>query len=230
YNKKDEPSGPDKRFIISDKIKEVLETEEHVQYINGYPDSTVRPNNKITRAEVAIIFWRLLKTPEKDDVVANTFSDLKGDESYAQAVKYLAKIGILQGYEDGSFRPSQGITRAEFVAIACRFDDLENSNSNPFTDLAGSHWAYAYIISAYLKGWISGYPDGEFKPQNGISRAEVVKIVNCMLGRGIKLADLPEDLPSYTDLKQSHWAYCEIMEATVSHEFERQEDGWEIWK
>ncbi|MCL1872637.1 MAG: S-layer homology domain-containing protein, partial [Clostridiales bacterium] len=105
-----------------------------------------------------------------------------------------------------------------------------NSNSNPFTDLTGSHWAYSYIISAYVKGWISGYPDGEFKPQNGISRAEVVKIVNCMLGRGIKLADLPKDLPSYTDLKQSHWAYCEIMEATVSHEFKRQEDGWEIWK
>jgi hypothetical protein len=116
------------------------------------------------------------------------------------------------------------------VVIACRFDDLENINSNPFTDLSGSHWAYAYIISAYLKGWISGYPDGEFKPQNGISRAEVVKIVNCMLGRGIKLADLPTDLPSYTDLTSSHWAYCEIMEATVSHEFERQEDGWENWK
>ena len=116
------------------------------------------------------------------------------------------------------------------MAIDCRFNDMENSNSNPFTDLVGSHWAYTYIISAHLKGWISGYPDGEFKPQNGISRAEVVKIVNCMLGRGIRLDDLPINLPGYTDLSQSHWAYCEIMEATVSHQFERQEDGWEIWK
>ena len=229
YNKKAGLIGPD-GSTVSDKIKEVLETQEHISYINGYPDGSVKPDNNITRAEVAIIFWRLLKSLEKNDPVTAALSDIKGDESYAQAVKYLAKMGILLGYEDGSFRPSRGITRAEFVAISCRFDDLENSNSNPFTDLTGSHWAYSYIISAYVKGWISGYPDGEFKPQNGISRAEVVKIVNCMLGRGIKLADLPADLPSYADLASSHWAYCEIMESTVSHEFERQEDGWEIWK
>ena len=214
----------------SEKVKSTLETVEHIQYINGYPDGSVKPDSNITRGEVAIIFWRLLKSPEKNDPLTAAFSDLKGDESYAQAVKYLAKIGILQGYEDGSFRPSRGITRAEFVTIACRFDDLANSNSNPFTDLAGSHWAYAYIISAHLKGWISGYPDGEFKPQNRISRAEAVKIVNRMLGRGIEPADLPADLPSYTDLTSDHWAYCEIIEATVSHQFERQEGGWEIWK
>ncbi|MDR2713022.1 MAG: S-layer homology domain-containing protein, partial [Clostridiales bacterium] len=233
YNKKNEPPGPG-GSSVSDKIKEVLETQKHISYINGYPDGSVKPDNNITRAEVAIIFWRLLKSPEKNYPVTAAFSDIKGDESYAQAVKYLAQMGIIQGYEDGSFRPSRGITRAEFVAIACRFDDLENSNINPFTDLTGSHWAYAYIISANLKGWISGYPDGEFKPQNNISRAEAVKIINRMLGRGINLADLPIDLPGYTDLKQSHWAYCEIMEATVSHEFERYLDGqfkgWEIWK
>jgi hypothetical protein len=207
-----------------------LETEEHIPYINGYPDGSVRPDGKITRAEVALIFWRLLITPDKNNDVAATFSDITDDEPYAQAVKYLAQIGILRGYEDGSFKPSQEVSRAEFAAIAGRFDDLVGSANNPFTDISETHWAYAYIVSAYMKGWINGYPNGEFRPQNRITRAEVVKIVNCMLGRGIKLADLPADLPGYTDLTSSHWAYCEIMEATVAHQCERHPDGWEIWK
>ncbi|MDR2711506.1 MAG: S-layer homology domain-containing protein [Clostridiales bacterium] len=214
----------------SGKITEKLETEEHIPYINGYPDGSVRPNGKITRAEVALIFWRLLIAPDKNDTVTATFNDIKGDEPYAQAVKYLARIDILRGYKDGSFKPSQEVTRAEFAAIAGRFDDLVGRAGNPFTDIAETHWAYAYIVSAYMKGWVRGYPNGEFRPQNNITRAEVVKIINCMLGRGIKLADLPADLPGYTDLTSPHWAYCEIMEATVSHQCERHPDGWEIWR
>ncbi|MDR2711819.1 MAG: S-layer homology domain-containing protein [Clostridiales bacterium] len=222
--------GQQNRLPAGAKVKEALETEEHIPYINGYPDGSVRPNDKITRAEVAMIFWRLLKTSAKHDVVTNSFNDIKGGESHAQAVNYLAGINILQGYKDGSFRPFQGITRAEFTAIASRFDDLAIGNSNPFSDLTSSHWAYDYIISAYTKSWISGYPNGEFRPQNSISRAEAVKTVNCMLGRGIKPVDLPEDIPSYTDISDLHWAYCEIMEATVSHQCERKANGWETWK
>lgn len=223
-------SEQQRKFIISDKIMSALETDYHLKYIGGYPDGSVRPDGKITRAEVAIIFWRLLKNPAKNDPVDNGFTDLKGDEEHAQAVNYLAQLGIIQGYEDGSFRPFAAISRVEFAAIASRFDDLSSSTANPFTDVPEDYWAYGYIVSAYQKGWINGYPGGEFRPQSSISRAEAIKIVNCMLGRGIQLADLPEDLPSYPDLTRSHWAYCEIMEASVSHQCERKADGWEIWQ
>ncbi|MDR2712201.1 MAG: S-layer homology domain-containing protein, partial [Clostridiales bacterium] len=230
YNYTVEPSGQQSRFSVSAKIKDVLETEEHIPYITGYPNGSVHPDDKITRAEVAIIFWRLLKATAKNEPLASSFSDIKGDEIHAQAVNYLAGVDIIKGYADGSFRPSQSITRAEFTAIASRFDDLLAGEGNPFTDLPGDHWAYDYIVSAYTKGWINGYPGGEFRPQDSISRAEAVKTVNCILGRGIQAADLPKDLPSYTDLTSSHWAYCEIMEASVMHECERKADGWENWK
>jgi hypothetical protein len=225
-----ERTGQQGRAPAGTKVKETLETEEHIRYLNGYPDGSVRPGGNITRAEVALIFWRLLKDPAKNNSIIGRFSDIKGDESYAQAVNYLAKIGILQGYKDGSFKPWAAISRVEFVAIAGRFDDLASGMDNPFKDVPEDYWAYGYILSAYQKGWIEGYPGGEFRPQSSINRAEAVKIVNCMLGRGIQLADLPEDVPSYTDLARTHWAYCEIMEASCDHEFERKEDGWERWR
>ncbi|MDR2713797.1 MAG: S-layer homology domain-containing protein [Clostridiales bacterium] len=223
-------TGRQIRFTVSEKIMSTLETEDHIKYIGGYPNGSVQPDGKITRAEVAIIFWRLLKTSSKNDDTKNRFNDIKGNEGHAQAVNYLAAAGIIQGYEDGNFRPFAAISRVEFAAIASRFDDLSTASANPFTDVPEDYWAFGYIVSAYQKGWINGYPGGEFRPQSSISRAEAVKIVNCMLGRGIKLADLPESLPSYTDLTRTHWAYCEIMEASVSHECDRDTDGWEIWR
>ncbi|MDR2712784.1 MAG: S-layer homology domain-containing protein [Clostridiales bacterium] len=223
-------SGQGGRLPASAKVKEALETEIHINYINGYPNGSVRPDGNITRAEVALIFWRLLKDPAKNDDLTGSFNDIKDDEFYARAVNYLAKIGILQGYRDGSFKPTAAISRVEFVAVAGRFDDLASGIDNPFKDVPADYWAYGYVVSAYQKGWIDGYPGGEFRPQNSISRAEAVKIVNCMLGRGIQVADLPGGLPSFTDLTSSHWAYCEIMEASIEHKFERKEDNWEIWK
>ncbi|MCL1873778.1 MAG: S-layer homology domain-containing protein [Clostridiales bacterium] len=222
--------GQQNRLPAGAKIKETLETEIHIRYVNGYPDGSFRPGGNITRAEVALIFWRLLKDPAKNDDFTGSFNDIKDDEFYARAVNYLAKIGILQGYRDGSFKPTAAISRVEFVAVAGRFDDLASGIDNPFKDVPADYWAYGYVVSAYQKGWIDGYPGGEFRPQNSISRAEAVKIVNCMLGRGIQVADLPGGLPSFTDLTSSHWAYCEIMEASIEHKFERKEDNWEIWK
>ena len=214
---------------VSDKIKDILETENHISYIKGYPDATVKPNNNITRAEVATIFWRLIISSDKNNVVSSTFSDVNEDEWYAQAVNYLASLKIITGYEDGTFKPNQGITRAEFVAIASRFDDLELGVSNPFVDVHGSHWAYAYILSAHEKGWVSGYEGAVFLPDNKVTRAEVVKIVNGMLSRGIEKEDISKELHTlYSDLTVNHWAFAEIIEASVEHDYERKNNGYEI--
>ncbi|MDR2712586.1 MAG: InlB B-repeat-containing protein, partial [Clostridiales bacterium] len=219
----------DKRPPVSAKVKSLLETETHIRYIYGYPNAPVRPNGSITRAEVAMIFYRLLLDPDKDDEVDNIFRDVPEGVWYSQAVKYLAEIGIINGYEDGTFKPNQPITRAEFAKIAASFDDISSGADNPFSDLSDSHWAYSYIISCFMKGWINGYPSGDFKPDNNITRAEAIKIVNFMLGRGIRLEDIPAGVIGYTDLTRSHWAYNEIIEASMKHEYERDEDNWEIW-
>ena len=214
---------------VSDKIKDVFETENHISYIKGYPDETVKPNNNITRGEVATIFWRLIISSDKNNVVSSTFSDVNEDEWYAQAVNYLASLKIITGYEDGTFKPNQSITRAEFIAIASRFDDLELGVSNPFVDVQGSHWAYTYILSAYEKGWVSGYEGSVFLPNSKITRAEVVKIVNGMLGRGIEKEDISKELYTlYPDLTVNHWAFAEIIEASVEHNYERKNNGYEL--
>lgn len=208
----------------------MLESDAHIKYINGYPDGSVKPDNSITRAEVAAIFFRLIKDTNKTVTANGKFSDVNSGEWYAQAINYLASIGILKGYEDGLFHPEQTITRAEFAAIASRFDKLEASDKSTFSDVDPNHWAADYINSAYLKGWIGGYPDGSFRTESSITRAEVVKIVNSMLNRKIELSDIPADAPQYTDLAKSHWAYCDIIEASTEHVYDRKENGYELWK
>jgi len=201
--------------------------DEHIPYIQGYPDNTVKPDNNITRAEVAMIFFRLLVDEGKNASRQSVFSDVANGVWYAQAVNYLASIEILMGYPDGTFRPNQPITRAEFAAVASRFDELEPLDSNAFPDIAG-HWAIDYINSAAAKGWVNGYTDGTFDPQRKITRAETVKIVNTMLNRKILLEDIPAGIRQFTDF-EGHWAYTHLVEASNEHDFERKSDGYEIW-
>jgi hypothetical protein len=190
----------------------------------------VRPDGEITRAEVAVIFFRLIKDTGKNDEIAGAYPDVPRGEWYAQAVNYLSKLGIFNGYEDGTFRPDQNITRAEFAVIASRFDDVQEGVASAFTDLPESHWAYVYVMSAYMKGWISGYPGGEFQPERGITRAEAVKIVNKMLGRRVFAADVPTELHTlYKDLDTRHWAFADVIEASVKHEYSRAKGGYEVW-
>jgi hypothetical protein len=225
-------SEPDERPDggVSDKIKETLETDEHVKYLSGYTDGTVRPYNTIPRAEVATIFFRLVKDPNKNDAIASAFTDVADDAWYAQAVSYLAKQGIITGYEDGTFKPGRSITRAEFAVIASRFDDIQQGISNAFKDVGTTHWAYTEILSAYTKGWISGYPGNVFLPGNAITRAEVVKIVNKMIGRRLTAENVPTELQTlFSDLNRSHWAFADVIEASVSHEYERDVNGNETW-
>ncbi len=207
-----------------------LETGEHIKYINGYPDGSVKPESSITRAEAAAIFFRLIKDENKNTAVSGKFSDVGGGTWYEQSVNYLASQGILKGYGDGTFKPRLTITRAEFAAIASRFDNLLTSENTSFNDVPINHWAAEYIDSAYTKGWINGYPDGSFRPASSITRAEVVKIVNTMLNRKIELNDIPSDAPQYKDLNKTHWAYCHIIEASTEHTYTRKENGYELWK
>ena len=152
---------------------------DHFAYIQGYPDNTVRPEAHITREEVAAVFFRLLDPDYRELVRASvaTFSDVSPDRWSSKHIATLANGGILEGYQDGTFRPDNYITRAELAVIASRFDKLSFLDENKFSDVEG-HWAEKYINSAAAKGWVEGYPDGTFQPDKYITRAEFVTLVN----------------------------------------------------
>jgi len=210
--------SPSKSYIDNNGNAEdasQADTEKYVRYIYGSPDGTVRPNENITRAEVAMIFWRLLESNIENDTAEMIFNDVDDNKWYAQAVKYLAEMGILQGYPDGAFKPEQGITRAEFITVVSRFNNLVPDESS-FSDVPESHWAHGYIAIAYNREWIIGYPDGSFKPNNKITRAEAITIISRMLGRKVNLDDIPIILYTlYSDLPESHWAFAYIIDASA---------------
>ncbi|MBQ1947389.1 MAG: S-layer homology domain-containing protein, partial [Clostridia bacterium] len=216
-------------------VDPVLNKEQHGRYILGYPDSTMQPNRNITREEVAVIFYRLLTESAKQSYYStdvSMLSDVAADSWSAVQIGTLVKLGIIVGYEDGTFRPHDPITRAEFAAIACRFDNLTNAPDSGFADVQG-HWAKTYIDNAYAFGWIVGYEDGTFRPQNNITRAEAVTIINRVLGRDTDEAgvldakdiDTLAQLKQWTDLDESHWAFYQFLEATYSHEYVRRDGG-----
>ena len=218
---------PDNGTEIEDPDQPIGFTEEHIPYIQGYPDNSVKPNNSITRAEVAMIFFRLLSDPGKNASRPSNFKDVANGAWYAQAINYLASIDILFGYPNGTFKPEQHITRAEFAAIASRFDALQPVSGNAFPDIEG-HWAMNVINSAAAKGWVEGYPDGSFNPQKKITRAEVVRVVNKMLDRKVKVEDIPNGIRQFTDF-EDHWAFADIVEASNDHDYVRKDDGYETW-
>ncbi|MDU2294104.1 MAG: S-layer homology domain-containing protein, partial [Peptococcus niger] len=159
-----------------------LNKDDHYQYLVGYPDGTFAPNRGMTRAEVATMFTRLLKDrPVKGKAYKVALSDVHAGDWYADTVGYAVEKGIVSGYPDGSFKPNQAITRAEFASIASRFAELTESKDLSFSDLDASHWGYKAIRLAASNGWISGYPDNTFRPEQAITRAEVTSITNRML-------------------------------------------------
>jgi len=209
-------------------VGDTLILNPHLVYVDGYPDGTVAPDKQITRAETATIFYRLLKT--QGTAPGGSFSDVKDSDWFAVAVNYLASIGIIEGYPDGTFKPSQPITRAEFAAMASRFEYMEDTETSArFSDVAITSWANSYIISVSSKGWMNGYLDGTFRPANNITRAEVVKTVNQMLDRAIDPSVLSTITNPYSDISPTHWAYGDILEASVEHGFMRDSSGNEIW-
>jgi hypothetical protein len=164
-----------------------------------------------------MIFWNLLKTPDKHNKTTGKFSDVQDGLWYSQAVNYLAEMGIILGFGDETFRPEQKITRAEFTAIAAWFDDSEKDLISLFTDIPETHWACSAITATHAKGWINGNPGGEFEPDASITRGEAVSTVNRMIGRAPVQETIPEEFNNlYSDMPYIHWAFAEIMEASVS--------------
>ncbi|MFP5528225.1 S-layer homology domain-containing protein [Peptococcus simiae] len=215
-------------------VTPLLNKEDHFQYMIGYEDESFRPENKITRQEVAVMFSRLLKDrPEKGKIYSRDYHDVPDDLWSATGISYMSKLGIVKGYPDGSFKPQGPITRAEFAAIATRFDHLTSGEKN-FTDVSPSHWAYNAIGKAAEAGWIKGYPDGSFKPDQAITRAEVVAITNQVLNRYADEEYINKNearIIHYRDLDRKHWAYYKVVEASNGHQFIRKNNERdEIWK
>lgn len=216
------------------KFELELDTGNHFAYFIGYEDGTVRPDNNITRTEAVTIFFRLLTLESRAGIwsVTNTFSDVSAESWYNNAVSSLTNGGIINGYPDGTFRPNDIITRAEFAAIAARFSaKTEFAESPPvFTDVEG-HWAEGYIGIAGALGYINGYPDGTFRPDMPITRAEVAVLLNNVLERRVEsIEDLHADMKVWSDNPEDKWYYFAIQEATNSHYYGRNPGKKnEIW-
>lgn len=210
-------------------VADWLNTKDHDVFLNGYPDGSFGPDRSMTRAEVAAMFSNLLL--DKNVPITTSFSDVAEDAWYADAVNMLASLDMIAGYEDGTFRPDAPITRAEFTAIAMRFADAVPEGENIFSDVHAGDWFYDVVVGSIQYGWIGGYEDGTFRPQNTITRAEVTAITNRMLGRVADEAfiDAADALRSFGDLSDAHWAYYSIMEATNAHDYTTT-DGVEEWE
>ena len=211
-----------------------LNTQDHDAYLLGYEDGTVRPEGSITRAEVATIFFRLLTDESRDKFWSQTndYTDVPADAWYNSAVSTLSNAGILDGYEDGTFRPDGNITRAEFATITARFLEASYDGGNRFPDIDG-HWAAEYINEAANAGIVDGYEDGTFRPQQNITRAEAVTMVNRTVDRHPDADHLLDNMVTWPDNPESAWYYAQIQEATNAHAYTMhtdQEDApYEVW-
>ena len=226
----DTPVGPD---------DPALNSKDHVAYIIGYPDLTVRPCKNITRGEVATIFFRLLTDESRKAYWSqqNSYSDVNAFSWYNNAISTLSNAGIISGYPDGTFRPDAPISRAEFATIAARFSKTVYNGGNSFSDVDESHWAFCYISLAEYLGWIIGYPDGTFRPDQTISRAEAMTLVNRVLEREVETENMLPDMQTWPDNQPGAWYYEAVQEATNSHEYVRtdkpvpdQDFSYEDWQ
>ena len=228
------PTQPEQPKVeIPDDDALGLNTDDHFAYIVGYGNGEVRPQNNITRAEVATIFFRLLTDDVRDENLTKTnrYSDVAATSWYNTAVSTLSSMGIITGYPDGTFRPNAAITRAEFAAIAARFDHDGDKTTAKFSDIA-NHWAKDEISIAYNNGWITGYPDGTFGPQRDITRAETMTLVNRVLNRQPETEDdLLPNMTVWTDnANPKAWYYLAVQEATNSHYYEfKTNSQYEKW-
>ena len=217
-----------------DPDKPELNTEDHYAYIVGYEDGSVQPEGDITRAEVATIFFRLLTDESRNEYWSQTnpYSDVSADDWFNNAVSTLTNAGVLDGYEDGTFKPNGNITRAEFATITARFFEATYDGENLFPDIEG-HWAQDYINEAANAGIVDGYPDGTFRPQQFITRAEAVTMVNRTIERHPDADHLLDDMIVWPDNPETAWYYEQIQEATNSHEYtmntDDEQNPYEIW-
>ena len=220
----DQPASPEETGVA-----DLLETQSHHAYVFGYPDGRFGPDDPMTRAQAAQIFYSLLK--DKDVPIAAGFSDVPADAWYARAVNTLASLGKVAGVGEGKFLPDRPITRAEFVTMAMGFTRPASGAACAFPDVGPEDWFYDAVMGAAEYGWISGCPDGSFDPQRLVTRGEAVSILNRMLDRRADRAFLDEhaDVRTFPDVPVSHWAFDAICEGANSHDYQRT-DGWEVWE
>lgn len=217
------------------KVGPQLNRDDHVAYIMGYPDGTVQPKGEITRAEACTIFFRLLTESSRDYYFSKTndYTDVNAGDWFNNAISTLSSAGIVTGYNDGTFRPNQPITRGEMAKIIANFANL-NKGTKSFTDLSG-HWSKTYVEFAAGNGWIAGYPDGSFRPDQKITRAETVTMINRVLERvpAKELRLLSRSIMlTFPDNNPGDWYYIAIQEASNSHEYQRsvyETTGDEMW-
>ena len=212
-------------------VPDKLNGDDHFAYVIGYPDGKVHPEGNISRAETATIFFRLLKADIRDGNLTadNDFSDVSDGQWHNKAISTMAKLGIVKGRRADRFDPDASITRAEFAAICARFNTKPVENGGSFSDISG-HWAENEIERAAAFGWISGYPDGTFRPDARITRAEAMTMINRELCRMPQSdSDLLDSMVTWPDNKPSDWHYLAVQEATNSHDFDRQGEVGESW-
>jgi hypothetical protein len=210
---------------------QMLESANHYAYINGYTDGTVRPTANITRAETAAIFFRLLTAEVRDGNLTsvNNFADVPADEWYNTAVSTLAALGIIEGRTDTEFAPDDSITRAEFATVCARFDSTIVSEKSKLTDISG-HWAESYIKRAEALGWVEGYEDDTFRPDEPITRAEAVTMINRELQRVPESDDdMVDSMIVWPDNPKKEWYYLAMQEASNSHDYNRRAKTGEKW-
>ena len=229
------PVGPAKPEVTT----KYLNTKDHVAYIIGYADGTVRPNGNITRAEIATIYFRLLTDENREEFWAteNGFADVNANDWFNLAVSTLDNAGVIVDVKDGNFRPNDPITRAELSVMAAQFCKVTGKlPKTSFSDLDKDYWAYDEITLIEYAGWIKGYPDGTFRPDNTVTRAEAMTIINRMLERAVEEDDMLEGMLTFVDCPNAEWFYEAIQEATNSHDYKRSKDKvedygykYEIW-
>ena len=209
-----------------------LNKEDHSAFLQGFTDGTFRPNANMTRAQVTVMFARLLV--EKMDIGAtytNSFSDVPASYWAANEIGYMEQFGIIKGFTDGAFRPDAPITRAQFAAIACRFEEL-TAGTKTFSDVPSDHWAAQYISYAAERGWVEGYPDGTFRPDAYITRGQVVAVTCRLLERTADQAYIKayfDELPrTFSDMKETDFAYWYALEAANGHDYTKKADK-ETW-
>lgn len=230
------PSQPDTKPTPGTKpnnptqtgIANWLRTDKHTTSMTGYGNGKFGPEDSVTRAQVAQIFYRLLK--DQNVTITASFSDVADDAWYAKAVNTLASLGIIKGTSEGKFDPNRAISRAEFCAIATRFAKVASTVKNPFADINEQDWYYTAVTTAASYDWVNGMSDGNFHPYDVISRAQAATIINRMLGAAADRSYVDSHVTNpYTDVSTTHWAYYQIIEASIAHDHDYDKEGVEIW-
>ncbi|MBM6995074.1 S-layer homology domain-containing protein [Paenibacillus sp. DXFW5] len=198
-------------FVLVKTAEAMLPT--HKAYISGYPGGLFKPENRITRAEMAAMLSKAVGLKETAEALG--FNDVPAGYWAAEAIAQASRMGLMQGFADGSFKPEQPVTRAEITAVAAKFMKSVAGQGTGFSDTAG-HWAEEAIRSAQAAGIVSGYADGKFRPAAFVTRAEAVTVINRALGRGPLFGNI-DVLPVWRDVPQAHWAFHEIAEASTEH-------------